>query len=52
MKTILDTLYMLGKENAWVASLSVAGGLVTIAVVCMLGCMVANQIRAMIKKEG
>lgn len=52
MKQILETLYMLGQENAWIASLTVAGGLVTIAVVGVLGCMVANQIKALIKKEG
>jgi len=54
MKTILDTLYMLGKENAWVAALTVAGAVVTIAVVGVLGCMVVSEIRDMWirRKEG
>lgn len=45
MKTILETVYALGLENPWVASLSVAGVLVTVAVVCVLGCMVVNTIK-------
>ena len=54
MKTILDTLYMLGKENAWVAALTVVGAVVTVAIVGALGCMVVSEIRnAWIqKKEG
>jgi hypothetical protein len=52
MKTILETLYALGKENPWIASLTVAGGMVTVAVVCVLGCMVAGQIKERIQKEG
>ena len=47
MKQILETLYMLGQENAWIASLTVAGGLVTISVVGVLGCMVVSEIRNM-----
>lgn len=45
MKTILETVYALGMENPWIASLTVAGGLVTIAVVGVLGCMVVSEIR-------
>lgn len=52
MKTILETLYALGMENPWIASLTVAGVMVTVAVVCVLGCMVAGQIKALIQKEG
>ncbi len=54
MKTILDTLYMLGKENAWIAALTVAGGVVTIVVAYVLGCMVVSEIRNMWirRKEG
>lgn len=48
MKQILETLYMLGQENAWIAALTVAGVVVTIAVAYVLGCMVANMFR----KEG
>ena len=51
MKQILETLYMLGQENAWIAALTVSGALVTIAVVGVLGCMVANQIRDMWKRK-
>ncbi|MBR1979690.1 hypothetical protein [Candidatus Proelusimicrobium excrementi] len=54
MKQILETLYMLGMENPWIAALTVSGALVTIAVVCVLGCMVACEIRNMWirRKEG
>lgn len=45
MKTILETLYALGRENPWIASLSVAAVIVTVAVVGVLGCMVVSQIR-------
>lgn len=44
MKQVLETLYALGRENAWIASLSVAGGVVTVAVICVLGCMIASSI--------
>lgn len=50
MKTILETLYALGRENAWIASLSVAGALVTIAVVCVLACMIVSAIKGAFKK--
>lgn len=48
MKTILETVYALGRENAWIAVLSVTALLVTIVTVCVLGCMVFSQIRGAI----
>lgn len=54
MKQVLETAYALGLENPWVASLSVAGAVITVAVVCVLGCMVVSEIRNMWirRKEG
>lgn len=52
MKQILETVYALGMENPWIASLSVAGVVVTVAVVGVLGCMVVSEIKGLIKKEG
>lgn len=45
MKQVLETAYALGLENPWVASLSVAGAVITVAVVCVLGCMIADGIK-------
>ena len=45
MKQILETVYELGRENPWIASLTVTGALITIAVVCVLVCMIAGSIR-------
>ena len=45
MKTILDTVYTLGLENPWIASLSVAAAVVTVAVVCVLSCVMVSMIR-------
>jgi hypothetical protein len=39
-------------ENPWIASLTVAGVMVTVAVVGVLGCMVAGQNKESIQKEG
>lgn len=54
MKQILETVYALGRENPWIASLTVAGVVVTVAVVSVLGCMVVSEIRNMwiMRKEG
>lgn len=54
MKQILETLYMLGRENPWIAALAVSGVVVTVAVVGVLGCMVVSEIRNMWirRKEG